>query len=64
MEIILLKSVEKLGSVGEVKDVASGYFRNFLFPRGLAQTATASGIAKAEQLRVRMQKQIAEERDA
>jgi len=36
MKIILIKDVEKLGKVGEVKDVAAGYFKNYLFRNNLA----------------------------
>ena len=36
MKIILQKPVEKLGDPGDVLDVADGYARNFLVPRGLA----------------------------
>ena len=48
MKIILLEPVEKLGDKGEVREVKKGYFRNFLFPRGLAKIATAEEIAKIE----------------
>jgi large subunit ribosomal protein L9 len=40
MEIILLKEVKRLGKPGDVKRVADGYARNYLFPRGLAAPAT------------------------
>lgn len=40
MRVVLLENVEKLGSRFEVKDVADGYARNYLIPRGLAKTAT------------------------
>jgi large subunit ribosomal protein L9 len=39
MRIILQKPVEKLGAPGDVVDVADGYARNFLVPRGLAVKA-------------------------
>lgn len=42
MKIILREDIEKLGEAGEVVDVASGYFRNYLFPRDLAMPATES----------------------
>jgi len=45
MEVILLKDVESLGQKGEVASVADGYARNFLFPRKLAQEATAGRVA-------------------
>ncbi len=52
MQIILRKQVEKLGQAGDVKDVSSGYFRNFLFPRALAQLATVAGLEQAKRVRV------------
>lgn len=36
MELILRQDVDKLGHRGEVVNVATGYGRNFLLPRGLA----------------------------
>lgn len=48
MKIILLESVENLGEKDEVKEVKKGYFRNFLFPRGLAKIATDEEIKRIE----------------
>lgn len=42
MEIILKEYVKNLGEKNDVVNVRDGYARNFLFPRGLAQIATAS----------------------
>lgn len=39
MEVVLLNNVKNLGLEGEVKDVASGYARNYLFPQGVAVRA-------------------------
>jgi large subunit ribosomal protein L9 len=36
MKVILNKDLATLGEEGDVKDVAKGYFRNYLFPRGIA----------------------------
>jgi len=47
-QAILLQQVEALGERGEVIDVASGYLRNYLVPRKLAQPATAASIAEAK----------------
>jgi large subunit ribosomal protein L9 len=46
MEVILRQDVEKVGLKGEVVDVARGYARNFLLPRGLAEPATPGRIAQ------------------
>lgn len=48
MKVVLLKAVSKLGKRGEVKNVADGFFRNFLHPRTLAVNATPGRIAQAE----------------
>jgi len=60
MKIILQKEVDKLGAPGDVVQVADGYARNYLIPRGLATTASRGAEKHAERLRkahdLRMQK--------
>lgn len=46
MDVILRKDIDKVGLRGEVVNVARGYARNFLFPRGLAELATAARVAE------------------
>ena len=53
MKIILLQDIDKLGKKYEVKEVADGYARNFLFPKGLAKQATEDSLKWLE-----MQKEI------
>jgi large subunit ribosomal protein L9 len=48
MDVILLKDVEKVGLRGDVVSVARGYARNFLFPRSLAEEATAARVAELQ----------------
>ena len=50
MKIILQKPVEKLGDPGDIVDVADGYARNYLMPRGLAVKATKGGVKHVESL--------------
>jgi large subunit ribosomal protein L9 len=47
-KIILLTDVENLGLRGDVVDVASGYARNYLLPRRMAETATPAKVAELE----------------
>jgi large subunit ribosomal protein L9 len=44
MKVILNKDLATLGEEGDVKDVAKGYARNFLFPRGIALPYNESTI--------------------
>ena len=40
MQIILLERIEKLGQMGDLVNVKTGYARNFLIPQGKALRAT------------------------
>jgi large subunit ribosomal protein L9 len=51
MKVILQKTVERLGDPGDVADVADGYARNFLIPRGLAVRAEKGTVRHAESLK-------------
>ena len=59
MEVILLQDVEKVGLRGEVVDVARGYARNFLIPRGLAEPASPGRVAELEKRAVQRARQEA-----
>jgi large subunit ribosomal protein L9 len=48
MEVILKSDVDSLGLRGEVVNVARGYARNFLLPRGLAEPATQALVKELE----------------
>jgi large subunit ribosomal protein L9 len=46
MEVILLQDVPNLGEKGHLANVAKGYARNYLLPRGLAEAATPGKIVE------------------
>jgi large subunit ribosomal protein L9 len=50
MKIILQREVDKLGVPGDLVEVADGYARNFLVPRGMAIPATKGAVRHAESL--------------
>lgn len=44
MKVVLLETIEGLGSVGQEVKVKNGYARNYLIPKGLALIATDNNI--------------------
>lgn len=64
MKLILRSDVSGLGNRGDVVDVATGYGRNYLLPKGLAYKATDGGMAQAESMRRATQQQDEEARSA
>lgn len=61
MEVILLEKIPHLGDLGSKVNVKPGYARNFLVPRGKAQSATKANLANFELRRVELEA-IAKER--
>jgi large subunit ribosomal protein L9 len=59
MKLILTQEVDGLGGPGDVVDVAGGYGRNYLVPRGLAMRWTRGGEKQIELIkRARSVRQI------
>ncbi len=48
MKIVLLQDIKKLGHKYDVKNVADGYARNFLIPKGLVKIATEKILNELE----------------
>ena len=48
MKVILNKTVPKVGKEGQIVNVADGFARNFLFPRGLAIVAEKNQVTALE----------------
>ena len=45
MNVILNKTLEKLGNEGDIVTVKDGFARNYLIPRGFARNATKMNVA-------------------
>jgi large subunit ribosomal protein L9 len=61
IEVILKEHVEHLGRRGDIVKVASGYARNFLFPRKLALVVTSENKKQIERERVKAEAREATE---
>jgi large subunit ribosomal protein L9 len=64
MKVILNKDLSTLGEEGDVKDVAKGYARNYLFPRGIALPYNESTIRLFDSRREEIEARKTEKRDA
>jgi large subunit ribosomal protein L9 len=51
VKIVRRSDVDHLGRKGDLLEVADGYARNYLVPRGLAMKATRGVVAQAEAMR-------------
>lgn len=51
MKVILLRDVAGIGRAGQTKEVADGYARNYLIPKGLARPATEGALRQAAEQR-------------
>lgn len=56
MEVILLETIENLGTLGDVVTVRSGYARNYLVPGKKAKMATKTNLAEFEAIRAELEK--------
>jgi len=61
MKVILIQKIEKLGNRGDVKNVSSGYARNFLMPNKMAVLATVKNLKDLESQKELEAKQAEEE---
>jgi large subunit ribosomal protein L9 len=51
VKIVLRADVDNLGNKGDLVEVAPGYARNYLVPKGLAIAATDGAVRQAESMR-------------
>lgn len=61
MKVILLQDIKGVGKNGDIKDVATGYARNFLIPEGFAVIATSEKIKEIEEIKAREARQAEKE---
>ncbi len=64
MEVVLRTDITDLGKKGDVIDVADGYARNYLVPRGLAMRASRGAAQQATVMRRSRDVKDARERGA
>lgn len=63
MEIVLLKTVERLGTEGTVVRVKPGFARNYLIPRGLATAASPEALREVETRKRHAERKVARQRE-
>jgi len=61
MKVLFEKDVADVAKAGQVKDVADGYARNFLIPRGLAVVASSTALKQVADLQAVAARHAAEE---
>ena len=55
MRVILLENIKNFGRMGDVKNVADGYARNFLFPNKMAKLATDVALKEVDSLKKKLE---------
>ena len=58
VQVVLQKDIRKLGIAGDLVEVAPGYARNYLFPRGLAVRTTPGVIKQVERRREEIRQRL------
>jgi large subunit ribosomal protein L9 len=64
MKVILRADVDSVGKKGDIVDVADGFARNYLVPKGLALKATSGSVQQAASMRRARDLRDAKDRDA
>lgn len=64
MKVILNQDVPNLGELGDVKNVANGYARNYLFPKGFAVPHNDKMVALFDKRKAEIEQHKAEKRNA
>jgi large subunit ribosomal protein L9 len=64
VKVLFKKDVADVARAGQVKDVADGYARNYLIPRGLAVAASAGALKQVAEVQAVAARRATEEEDA
>ena len=64
MKVVLRADVDNLGNKGDIVDVADGYARNYLVPRGLALKASSGSQKQADAMRRNREARDSRDREA
>jgi large subunit ribosomal protein L9 len=59
IDLLLLRTIENLGIVGDVVSVKAGYARNYLLPHALAEHPTPEKIESLKEVRAKAQAELA-----
>ncbi|MDR1122479.1 MAG: 50S ribosomal protein L9 [Endomicrobium sp.] len=57
MKVILMSDITNVGHQGEIKEVSSGFARNYLIPQNLIMKATHTNLKIWERERLKLEKQ-------
>jgi large subunit ribosomal protein L9 len=60
MKVILRSDVQKVGRAGDIKEVSTGFGRNYLLPKNLAMVATPAALKQWEKGKEKRSKLVAE----
>lgn len=58
VQVVLQEDIRKLGIAGDLVEVAPGYARNYLFPRGLAVRTTPGVLKQVERRREEVRQRL------
>jgi large subunit ribosomal protein L9 len=64
VKVLFKKDVADVARAGQVKDVADGYARNYLIPRGLAVVANAAALRQVAEVQASAARRASEEEEA
>src|SRR3989344_5414457 len=53
MKVLFTQNIKNVALIGDVKEVSSGYARNFMFPNKFAKPATGGALKEVETLKKR-----------